>query len=209
MPTESVMLSNHFILCCPLLLLPSIFPSIRVFSNGFLHQVAKVLELQLCISSFNEYSKLISFRIDYCNLLAVQRTLKSLLQHHHWKASTLWCSAFLMVQLSHPYMATGKTIAWTLQTDPHLSPCSLFATLHEASISLSPSLSFLICRIGDLFTTGLLWWQNVTSSVMFLAWPLTHSRILIAMRFLRSLRLKNICFAYACFSTLLSPNHIL
>ena len=81
-----------------------------------MHQVAKVLELQLQHQSFNEYSGLISFRIDWFDLLAVQETLKSLLQHHHLKASIPWCSAFLMVQLSHPYMTTGKTRALTVQT---------------------------------------------------------------------------------------------
>ena len=113
-----VMPSNHLILYCPLLLLPSIFPSIRVFSN----------ELALCIRwpkywsfSFNispssEHPGLISFRMDWLDLLAVQGTLKSLLQHHSSKVSILWCSAFFTVQLSHPYMTTGKTIALTRRT---------------------------------------------------------------------------------------------
>ena len=112
------MSSNHFILCCPLLLLPSIFPSIRVFSNeSALHiRWSKYWSFSFSISPSNEYSGLISFRIDCLDLLAVQRTLKSLLQHHSSKASTLWRSAFFMVQLSHPYMTTGKTIALTRQT---------------------------------------------------------------------------------------------
>ena len=112
---ESVMPSNHPILCHPLLLLPSIFPSIRFFSQwvSSLHQVAKVMELSFSISPSNEYSGLISFRIDWFDPLAVQASLKSLLQHHSLKASILWCSAFFMVQLSHPYMTTGKTIALT------------------------------------------------------------------------------------------------
>ena len=111
---ESVMPSNHLILCCPLLLLPSIFPSIRVFSNE------SVLPIRWpkywSISPSNEYSELTSFRIDWLDLFAVQGTLKSLLQHHSSKASILQCSAFFLVQLSHPYMTTGKTIAlarWT------------------------------------------------------------------------------------------------
>ena len=115
---ESVMPSNHLILCHPLLLPPSIFPNIRVFSN----------ELTLCIrwpnywsfsfsiSPSNEYSRLLSFKVDWLDLLAVQGTLKSLLQQHSSKASILWCSAFFMVQLSHPYMTTGKTIALTRWT---------------------------------------------------------------------------------------------
>ena len=115
---ESVMPSSHLILCHPLLLLPSIFPSIRAFSN----------DSDLCISGpnnwnfnfslspSNEYSGLISFRTDWFDLLDVQGTLNSLLQRHSLKASILWCSAFFMVQLSHPYMTTGKTIPSTIQT---------------------------------------------------------------------------------------------
>ena len=103
---ESVMPSSHLILCHPLLLLPSISPSIRVFSS----------ELALHVSRGNEYLGLISFRIDWLDILAVQGTLKSLLQHHSWKASILRCSAFFTVQLSHPYMTTGKTVALTRRT---------------------------------------------------------------------------------------------
>ena len=107
--------SNHLILCCPLLLPPSIFPSIRVFSNeSALHiRWSKYWSFSFNISPSNEYSGLIFFRIDLLDLLAVQGTLKSLLQHHSSKASILWHSAFLTVQLSHPYMTTGKTIALT------------------------------------------------------------------------------------------------
>ena len=113
MSTESVMPSNYLILCCPLLPLPSIFPSIRVFSNeSVLHiRWPKYWSLSFSITSSNEYSGLISFRIDWFDFLAVQGTLKSLLQHHSSKASIPQCSAFFMVQLSHPYMTTGKTIA--------------------------------------------------------------------------------------------------
>ena len=109
---ESVMLSNHLILCCPLLLLPSIFPSIRVFSNeSVLHiRWPKYSSFSFSISPSNEYSGLVSFRIDWLDLLSVQRTLKSLLQHHSSKASILQSSAFFMVQLSHPYMTTRKNI---------------------------------------------------------------------------------------------------
>ena len=112
---ESVMPSNHLILCRPLLLLPSIFPSIRVFSNeSALHiRWPKYWTFSFSISPSNEHSGLISFRMDWLDLLAVQRTLKSLLQHHTSKASILWHSAFFTVQLSHPYMTTGKTIALT------------------------------------------------------------------------------------------------
>ena len=97
MSSESVMPSNHLILCRPLLLLPSIFPSIRVFSNSSSHQVAKLLEFQLQCHPSNEYSGVISFRLDWLDLLEVQGTLKSLLQHHSSKASILWCSAFFIV----------------------------------------------------------------------------------------------------------------
>ena len=106
---------KHLILCCPLLLLPSIFPSIRVFSDESALRIRwpKYWSFSLSISPSNEYSGLISFRIDWLDLLAVQGTLKSLLQHHSSKASVLQCSAFFIVQLSYPYMTTGKTIALT------------------------------------------------------------------------------------------------
>ena len=115
MSIESMMPSNHLILCCPLLLLPTIFPSIRVFSNeSVLHiRWSKYWSFSYSISPSNEYSGLISFRMDWLDLLAIQGTPKSLLQHHSSKASILWHSAFFIVQLSHPYMTTGKTIAWT------------------------------------------------------------------------------------------------
>ena len=118
MSTESTMLSNHHSLCCPFLLLPSIFTSMRVFSiESVLHiKCPKVLELQLHINSSNEYPGLIFFRIDWFDLLAGQGTLKSLFQHHSLKAWIFWHSAFFIVQLSHPYMTTGKTIALTIWT---------------------------------------------------------------------------------------------
>ena len=118
MSTESVMPSNHLIFCCSLLLLSSIFPSIRVSSNkSVLHiRWPKYWNFSFSISPSNEYSGLISFRMDWFDLLAVQGALKSLLQHHNLKASILLCSAFFMVQLSHPYMTTGKTTALTIWT---------------------------------------------------------------------------------------------
>ena len=116
MSIDSVMPSNHLILCCPLLHLPSIFPSIRVFSNESVLCISWPNYWSFSISPSNEHPGLISFRMDWLDLLAVQRTLKSLLQHHSSKASILWCSAFFMVQLSHPYMITGKTIALTILT---------------------------------------------------------------------------------------------
>ena len=108
-----VMPSNHLILCRHLLLLPSIFPSIRILSNESVPRIRWPNNWNFSISLSNEYSGLISFRMDWLDVLAVQGTLKSLLQHHSSKASVLWHSAFFMVQLSHPYMTTGKTIALT------------------------------------------------------------------------------------------------
>ena len=118
MSIESVMPSNHLILCRPLLILPSIFPIIRVFSNksALLIRWPKYWSFSFNISPSNEYSGLISFRMDWLDLLAVQGTLKSLLQHHSSKASIVWCSALFIVQLSHPYMTIEKTIALTRRT---------------------------------------------------------------------------------------------
>ena len=118
MSIESVMPSNHLILCCPLLLLSSIFPSIRVFYNeSILHiRWPNYWSFSFSISPSSESSGLISFRIAWLDFLAVQGTLKNLLQHHNSKASILWCSAFFTVQLSHPYMTNGKTIALTRWT---------------------------------------------------------------------------------------------
>ena len=118
MSIESVMPSNHLILCRPLLLPPSIFPSTRVFSNEchLCIRWPKYWSFSFSINCFSEYSGLIFFRIDLSDLLAVQRTLKSLLQQHSSEASILWHSALFMVQLSHPYMTTGKTIPLTIQT---------------------------------------------------------------------------------------------
>ena len=115
MSIESARPFNHLILCHPLLFLPSIFPSIRVFSNesAFHTRWPKYCSFSFSISPSNEHPGLISFRMDWLDLLAVQGTLRSLLQHHTSKASTLQCSTFLTVQLSHPYMTTGKTTALT------------------------------------------------------------------------------------------------
>ena len=132
--------SNHLILCCPLLLLPSIFPSIRVFSSeSFLHiRWPKYWSFSFSISPFNEHSGLISFRMDWLDLLAVQGTLKSLLQHHSSKASILWCWAFFAVQLSHPYMTTGKTIALTRWTFVGKVISLLFNMLSRLLITFPP-----------------------------------------------------------------------
>ena len=116
MSIESVIPSNHLILCRPLLLLLSIFPSIMAFSNELVLHIRWPKYWSFSISPYDEYSGLISFRMDWLDLLAVQGTLKGLLQHHSSKASILQCSAFFIVQLLHPYMTTEKTIALTRQT---------------------------------------------------------------------------------------------
>ena len=151
MSTKLVMPFNHLILCCPLLLLPSIFPSIKVFFNeSVLHiKWLKYWSFSFSISPSNEYSGLISFRIDWFDLLAVQGTLKSLLQRHSSKASILQCSAFFTIQLSHPYMTTGKTIALTrrtfvskVQTNVSLSRVPLFATPWTVAYQAPLSMEF-------------------------------------------------------------------
>ena len=118
MSIESVMPSNHLILCCPLLLLPLTFPCIKVFSNesAFHNRWPKYCSFSFNVSPSSEHPGLISFRMDWLDLLAVQETLKSLLQYHSSKTSILLCSAFFIVQLSHPYMTIGKTIALTRRT---------------------------------------------------------------------------------------------
>ena len=135
MSIELVMPSNHLILCCPLLLLPSIFPSIRVFSNesSLCIRWPKYWSFSFSISPSNEHPGLISFRMDWLDLLAVRGTLKSLLQHHSSKASILQHSAFFTVQLSHPYMTTGETIALTRWTFVGKVMSLLFNTLSRCS----------------------------------------------------------------------------
>ena len=140
MSIESVMPSNHLIFCHPLLLPPSIFPSIRVFSNeSVLHtRWPKYWIFSFSISPSNEYSGLISFRIDWLDLLVVQGTLKSLLQHHSSKAFILWLSAFFIVQLSHPCITTGKTIALTRWTFVGKVMSLLFNMLSRLVITFLP-----------------------------------------------------------------------
>ena len=147
MSIESVMPSSHLILCRPLLLLPSIFPSIRVFSNeSALHiRWPKYWSFSFHISPSSEHPGLISFRMDWLDLHAVQGTLKSLLQHHSSKASILWCSAFFIVPLSHPYMTTGKTTAMTRCTFDDKVMSLLFNMLSRLVIAFLPrSNHFLI-----------------------------------------------------------------
>ena len=140
MSIKSVMPSSHLILCHPLLLPPSVFPSNRVFCNEsvFHFRWPKDWSFSFNISPSNEYSGLISFRMDWLDLLAVQETLKSLLQHHSSKASILWCSAFFIVQLSHPYVTTGKTIALTRWTSIGKVMSLLFNMLSRFVIAFLP-----------------------------------------------------------------------
>ena len=146
MPIESVIPSNHLIFSCPLLLLPSIFPSIKVFSNESVLRIRwpKYWNFSFSISPSNEYSGLISFRIDWFDLLAVQGTLKSLVQHHSSKASILQCSTFFIVQLSYPYMTTGKTIALTRWTFVGKVMSLLFNMLPRLVIAFFPRSKLLL-----------------------------------------------------------------
>ena len=140
MPIELVMPTNHLIQCHPLLLLPSIFPRINVFANESVlrNSWPKYWRFSFSISLSNEYSGLISFRTDWFDLFAVQETLKSLLQHHSSKASILCCSAFFIVQLSHPYVTIGKTIALTRQTFVGKVLSLFFNTLSRLVITFLP-----------------------------------------------------------------------
>ena len=144
MSIESVMPSNHLLLCCPPLLLPSIFPTITVFSNESVLCIRWPKYCSFSISPSNEYSGLISFRMDWFELLAVQGTLKSLLQHHSSKASIPWHSALFIVQLSHQYMTTGKTIGLTRQNFVGKVMSLLFHMLSRLVITFLPSSTHLL-----------------------------------------------------------------
>ena len=156
MSIKSVMPSNHLMLCQPLLLPSSIFPRIRVFSSESIHHIRwpKYWNFSFGISPSKEYSGLISFRIDWLDLLAVQGTLKSLLQHHSSKASILWCSAFFIVQLSHPYMTTGKTIALNMTLNAlwevHLYTYHVFLLVHRLLIVIIYFGDYKTCKKWNL-----------------------------------------------------------
>ena len=145
MSIESVMLSNHFILCHPLLPLPSIFPSIRGFSNESAPHIKWPKYWSFSISPSNEYSGLLSFRMDWLDLLAIQGTLKSVLQHHSSKASILWHLAFFTIQLSYPYTTTGKTIALTRWTFVRKVVSLFFNMLSRFVIAFPPMRKFFVC----------------------------------------------------------------
>ena len=171
MSIQSVMPSNHLILCHPLLLLPSIFPSIRVFSKESVLCIrwSKYWSFSFSMSPSNEYSGLISFRIDWFDLLAVQGTLKSLLQHCTSKASILRHSAFFIVQFSHPYMTTRKTIALTRQTFVGKVMCLLFNMLSRLVIAFIPRSKHLSISWLQLSPVVILEPKKIKSVVLDLA----------------------------------------
>ena len=167
---ELVMPSNHLILCNPLLLLPSLLPSIRVFSNESVLHIRWPKYYSFSTSPSNEHSGLISFRIYWLDLLAVPGTLKSLLQHHSSKASILRCSAFFMVQLSHPYMTTGKTIASTRWTFVDKVMSLLFTMLSRFVIAFLPKNKHLLISCLQSLSAVILDPKNI-KSVMFPLFP--------------------------------------
>ena len=177
MAIKSVIPSNHLILCRPLLLLPSIIPSIRVFSNESVLRIRwpKNWSFSFSISPFDEYSGLISFRMDWLDLLAFQGTLRSLLQHHSSKASVLQCSAFFIVQLSHPYMTTGKTIALTRQTFIGKVISLLFNMLSRLVIAFFPRSKCLLISWLQSSSAVILGPQNINSiTVSFVSLSICH-----------------------------------
>ena len=172
MSIESMMPSNHLIFCRPILLLPSIFPSIRVFSNesGFLIRWPQYWTFSLNINPSNQHPGLIYFRMDWLDLLAVQGTLKSLLQDHSSKASILWCSTFFIVQLSHPHMTTGKTVDLTRQT------------------SVGKVMSLLFNMVSRLVITFLL-----RSKHLLISWLQSPSAVILEPRKIKSAPVSSFC----------------
>ena len=165
--------SNHLILCHPLLLPPSIFPNIRVFPNeSVLHmRWPKYWSFSFSMSPSNEYSGLISFRMDWLDLLAVQGTLKSFFQHHSSKASILQCSAFFIVQLSHPYMTTGKTIALTRRTFAGKAMSLLLNMLSRLVITFLPRSKHLLISWLKSASTMLLEPEKIKSATFSVFYP--------------------------------------
>ena len=177
MSTESVMPSNHLILCCSLLLLPSVFPKIRDFSRESVLRFrwSKYWSFSFSTSPSNEYSGLISFRINWFDLLAVQGTLKSLLQHHSSKASILQGSVFFVVQLSHPYMTTGKIIALTrgtfLPRSRHLLGEKLWvSTMHKTkcAVAKSPGVQSYFCVAETIVSKSVSFWGTCLLKIALL-----------------------------------------
>ena len=182
---ESVMPSSHLIFCLPLLLLPSIFPRIRVFSKESVLHITwpKYWSFSFSISPSNEHSGLISFRMDWLDLLAVQGTLKSLLQHHSSKASILQCSAFFIVQLSYPYMTTGKTIALTRQTFVSKVMSLLFNMLSSLVIIFLPRSKCLLISWLQSPSAVILEPKKIKSATIPFYMGLEHPWILYLQRF--------------------------
>ena len=186
MSIKSVIPSNHLILCCSRLLPPSIFPSIRVFSSeSVLHiRWPKCWGFSISISLSNEYSGLISFRIDWLDLLAVQGTLRSLLQHRSSKASVLQCSAFFMVQLSHPYMTIGKTIALTRQNFGGKVMSLLFNKLSRLVIAFLPRSKHLLVSWLQSVSAVILELQKIKSLTVSIVSPsICHEGIMEKVSF--------------------------
>ena len=173
MSIRSVNPSNHLTLCCPLLLLISIFSSIRVFSNESVLHITwpKYWSFSFKMSPSNEHPGLISFRMDWLDLLAVHGILKSLLQHHSSKASILQCSAFFIVQLSHPYMTTGKTIALTRQTFVGKVMCLFFNMLSRLAIAFLPRSQRLLTSRMQSPSTVILESKKIKSVTVFIFSP--------------------------------------
>ena len=173
MSIELLLPSNYLILCCFLLLLPSIFPSIRIFSSVSALPIRwpKYWSSSFSISPSSEYSGLISFRIDWFDLLAVQRTLESLLQYHSLKASILQRSAFFVVQLSHPYMTTGKTVSWILWTFVSKVMCLLFNMLSRLVIAFLPRSKHLLISWLQSPSAGILEPKKIKSVTISIVSP--------------------------------------
>ena len=169
--------SNHLILCYPLLL-PSIFPRIRVFSNESALRIRWPMYWSFSISPSNEHSGLISFRMDWLDLLAVQGTLKSLYQHHISKASILQCSLFFMVQLSHPYITTGKTIALTTQTFVGKVMSLLFNTLSRLVIAFLPRSKCLLISWLQSPSAVILEPKKIKSVTVSIVSPSVHHEVM-------------------------------
>ena len=167
MSFESVMPSNHLILRCPLFFLSSVFPSLRVFSNelALFIRWPKYRSFSFSINPSNEYSGLTSFWIDWIDHLAVQGTLKSLLQHHSSEASIFWCSALFMVQLSHPYMTTGKTIALTIWAFVYKILCNIIILLFSMFLLL---LKFACLKAMDLYLVSLIYLNSLEQCLILI-----------------------------------------
>ena len=183
MSIESVMPSNHLILCRPFLLPPSIFPSIRVFSNesALCIRWPKYWSFSFSISPSNEHPGLISCRMDWLDLLAVQGTLKSLLQHHTSKASILRCSAFVIVQLSHPHMTTGKTIALTRQTYDGKVTSLLLNMLSRLIIIFLPRSKRLLISWLQPPSAVILEPKKIKSDTVFTVFPSVFHEVMVMM----------------------------